>query len=159
MSSSRFSHLAIGALAFAAVVLVASTTWAVFEGLGPSKDDWGMKYEVDVNVAGDKLNVAFTLEDAGRLKPIHSVLVVAFSAPDNNGARRWDLKSPIQLTATTDGKRAGEVQIPKEFANRALIRIMTQTVDGRRVKGVSAAYYEIPLKKFLKAPGVAAVKG
>jgi hypothetical protein len=43
------------------------------------------------------------------------------------------------------------VQIGKEFADRAMIRILTLTVDGKRRS--SAAYYDIPLRKYLnKAP-------
>lgn len=155
MSNARYSRLfprlAIAGVVFAAAALIATTSYAVFEGLGPSKDDWGLKFDVQVTAAeGNKLNVDFTLTDAGRMKPLHSVLVVAFSAPDGNGARRWDMKTPIPLQSTTDGHRAGQVQIPREFGNRALIRFMTQTVDGKRVQGVSAAYYEVPLRKFMR---------
>ena len=46
----------------------------------------------------------------------------------------------------------GQVQIPKTHANIAKFRILTLTVDGRR-QTLGAAYYDIPLKKFLnKAP-------
>jgi hypothetical protein len=151
MTRTRFSGLATGGLVFAAVVLIAGTSWAIFEGLGPSKDEWKLKYDVQVSAAdGDLLNVAFTLVDEGRLKPIHSISVVAFSRPDQYGARTWDLKAPIELSPTRNGTRVGQVQIRSEFADRALIRFLTQTVDGRRVKTASAAYYDIPLKNFLK---------
>jgi hypothetical protein len=98
----------------------------------------------------------FTLGDDGRLKPIYSITLVAFSKQmDSQGGRGYDVKAPIEMKATEDGKRVGQVQIRKEFADRAMIRILTQTVDGQRQQ--YAAFYDIPLKKFLnKAPTTAA---
>jgi len=149
------SRLATGVLVVASVVLTAGRSWAVYYQLDPSKDDWGLKYDVELNAADqDKLNVVFTLADEGRLKPIHSITVVAFSQPDSQGGRSYDVKAPIALKQTTDGKRSGQVQIRKEFADRAMIRILTLTVDGRR-QTAGAAYYDIPLKKFLKQAPVA----
>lgn len=149
----RLSRLATGMLVFAAVVLTAGRSWAVYHQLDPSKDEWGLKYDVELNAADrDTLNVVFALADEGRLKPIYSITVVAFSQPDSQGGRSYDVKAPIELKATKDGKRAGQVQIPKKFVDRTMIRILTLTVEGRR-QTAGAAYYDIPLKKFLnKAP-------
>lgn len=155
--STRFSRLATGVLVVAAVALIARTSWAIYEQLGPSNDEWKLKYDVEVNAAGsDRLSVAFTLADEGRLKPIHSITVIAFSKPNSNGSRTYDLKAPIELKPTSDGKRAGQVQIPKEFGDRAIIRFLATMVDGRRRQGASAAYYDVPLSKFMnKAPAAA----
>ena len=80
--NTRLSSLAIGALVVATVVLMPGRSSAVFFPLGPSSDEWGLKYDVEVTASsGDELNVAFTLADGGRLKPIYSVTVVAFSKP------------------------------------------------------------------------------
>lgn len=149
----RFSRLATGVFVVAVVLLMAGRGWAVFYDLGPSKDEWGLKYDVEVSGAdGDTRNVLFTLADEGRLKPIYSITVVAFSRPDRYGGRTYDVKAPIELKTTKDGKRAGQVQIRKEFVDRATIRILTLTVDGRRQTS-GAVYYDIPLKRFLnKAP-------
>jgi hypothetical protein len=149
----RFSRLATGALVVAAAALMPGSSWAVFYPLGPSKDEWGLKYEVEVNPAdGDNLNVLFTLADEGRLKPIYSATVVAFSNPrSNDGA--YLVKAKIDLKPTKDGKLTGQVQIPKRLADRAQIRILTQTFDGRW-QTAGARLYDIPLKKFLSA-GVA----
>jgi hypothetical protein len=147
----RFSRLATGALVVAAVALMPDSIWAVFYPLGPSRDEWGLKYEVEVNTAdGDKLNVLFTLADEGRLKPIYSATVVAFSG-GNSGT--YLVKAQIDLKSTKDGKLTGQVQIPKRLADRAMIRILTQTFDGRW-QTAGARLYDIPLKKFLRA-GVA----
>jgi hypothetical protein len=57
------------------------------------------------------------------------------------------------MNRTEDGKLTGEAEVKKEFANRAMIRIFTETVDGQsQMKGPTAGarYYDIPLKKFLK---------
>ena len=57
------------------------------------------------------------------------------------------------MKPTEDGKLAGQVEVGKEFADRAVIRIFTLTVDGRsQMAGPTAGarYYDIPLKKFLK---------
>lgn len=149
----RCSRLSTGILVVAAVVLMPGRSWAVFYPLGPSKDEWGLKYEVEVVAAeGDQLNVRFTVADQGRLKPIYSATVVAFSNPSSNDGA-YLLKAQIDLKSTKDGKLTGQVQIPKRLVDRAQIRILTQTFDGRW-QTAGARLYDIPLKKFLSA-GVA----
>jgi hypothetical protein len=142
-------------LAIAAVVLVPSLSWAVYYSLGPSKDEWGLKYDVEVNAAdGKMLNVLFTLADQGRLKPIYSATVIAFSNANSDGSRSYLVKEQIDLKSTMDGKLTGQTQIRKEFADRAMVRILTLSVDGRRY--TSASYYDISLRKFLNRGAMAA---
>jgi hypothetical protein len=156
----RFLRRATGLLVVTTVVLMTSLSWAHWYDLGPSKDEWGVKYQGEVEAAnGDKLNVRFTLADHGRLKPIHSVFVMALSNPDHSGSRTYLLKVPITLNQTTDGELTGQVEVGKEFANRAVIRIFTYTVDGRsQMAGPTAGarYYDIPLQEFLKKAPLAA---
>jgi hypothetical protein len=145
--SFRLSRKAMGVLIAAVVALVPGLCWAVYYDLGPSKDEWGLKYNVSVSDAeGDKANVVFALADEGRLKPIYSATVVAFSKPDSDGGRSYDVKAPIEFKTTKDGKRIGQVQIPKKFADACKIRILTLTVNGQR--NASASYYDIPLQKY-----------
>lgn len=148
----RLLPRATGLLVVMAVALMASHTWAVWYQLGPSKDEWGLKYDGAVDPAnGDKLLVHFTLADQGRLKPIHSVFVMAFSNRNQTGTNL--VKTAIPMKPTEDGKLAGQVEIGKEFADRAVIRIFTMTVEGRpQMTGPAAGarYYDIPLKKFFK---------
>ncbi len=154
---SRLSHifLTTGILVVAAAVLTPGSIWAVFYPLGPAQDEWGLKYEVEVNAQdGDMLNVRFTLADQGRLKPIYSATVVAFSNPSTNSGT-YLLKAQIDLKPNKDGKLTGQVQIPKKLADRAQIRILTQMLDGR-FQTAGARLYDIPLKKFLSSPSVAA---
>ena len=137
------------------MALLPGVCWAVYHELGPSKDEWGLKYNVAVSDADDdKATVEFNLTDEGRLKPIYSITVVAFSKPDSQGGRSYDVKAPITLKPTEDGTRMGRVQIPAEFADRALIRILTLTVNGQR--HTSASYYDIPLQKYLSKGAPAA---
>ena len=141
--------MASGVLVVASVVLMPGVSWAVFHALGPSKDEWGLKYEVEASAAdGDQLNVLFTLADEGRLKPIYSATVIAFSNPDRDGGRTYLAKAQIDLKRAPDGKLTGQAQIRKEFADRAMIRILTLTFDGRP-QTAGARYYDIPLKKYL----------
>ena len=92
----RLSSWAVGALVVAAVVLMPSRSSATFFALGPSSDDWGMKYDVVVSDANsDTLNVEFTLSDHGRLKPVYSVTVVAFSKLNPDGGRSYLIKERI----------------------------------------------------------------
>lgn len=155
----RFSPRATGLFVAIAVVLLASQSWAVWYALGPSKSEWGVKYEVDVDAPqGDTLTVHFTLADQGRLKPIHSVFVMAFSNPNQTGTNL--VKTIIPMKPTEDGTLAGQVAVEKKFADRAVVRIFTETVDGHTYKSgptAGARYYDIPLKKYLqKAPTAAA---
>ena len=156
----RFLPLVTGVLVVTAVVLMTSRSWAHWYELGPSKDEWGLKYDGKVEAAnGDKLNVHFTIADQGRLKPIHSVFVMAFSNPDRSGSRTYLVKTPISMKPTKDGKLTGQAEVGKEFANRAVIRIFTMTVEGRsQMAGpmAGARYYDIPLRKFLKKAPMAA---
>lgn len=157
--SFRFSPLATGVMVVVAVVLISSVGWAHFYELGPSKDEWGLKYDAEVTATnGDKLNVLFTLADQGRLKPIYSVSVVAFSDLRRDGGRTYLVNATIDLKPTKDGKLTGQVQIGKEFADRAMIRILTTIFDGKP-QPAGARYYQIPLTKFMKnAPAAASSK-
>ncbi|HEX3727030.1 MAG TPA: hypothetical protein VHV08_12335 [Pirellulales bacterium] len=148
--SIRFSRLAKGMLVVAAMVLMSERSWAIRQGLGPSKDEWKLKYDVAVHDAdGDKVTVVFTLADEGRLKPLYSIDLVAFSKQtDNQGGRTYDVMVPIELKPTEDGKRVGQVQIRKEFVGRAKIRLITLTVDGKRQPS-GGAFYDIPIAKYL----------
>src|SRR3954467_8758865 len=109
----RLPRLATGILVFAGMLLTADSSWAIRYGLGPSINDWRMKYDVAVKDAGDdKVTVVFTLADEGRLKPFYSLELVAFSKQtDNQGGRTYDLTVPIELKPAEDGKRVGEVQV------------------------------------------------
>ena len=125
--------------------------------LGPSKDEWGLKYDVQVNDAGGGMQtVVFTVADEGRLKPVALIELIALNKEtDSQGGHAYDVKAPIELKPTQDGRRAGQVQMRKEFADRAQIRILTNQVDGQPQRS-GWACYEIPLNKFLNKSPTAA---
>jgi hypothetical protein len=152
----RFSHRATGLLVVVALALMSSSSWAVYYELGPSSDDWGLKYAGDVTATNDgKLNVSFTLADQGRLKPIHSVHIFALTHPNPDGSRTYLLKAPMAMTPTQDGKLTGQMQIGRELTNLAVVRIFSYTVDGQPQK-LGVRYYDIPITKFIKKPQQAA---
>jgi hypothetical protein len=158
--SNRFSRIATGLLAIAAIALIPGQVWAIYYALAPSKDEWGLKYSVAVEDAGgDMVNVKFTLEGEGRLKPIHSIsLAVLDKQNSSQGSQRYDVKGRFELKPAGDGKRVGQMQIRKEQADQAIIRVLTQRVDGK-FQSSGAAYYDIPLSKHLNdaaSPSLAA---
>ena len=145
----KLSRLTAGLLAVAAIALMSGRCWAIYNGLGPSQDEYGMKYDVAVSDAGgNKATVVFTLADEGRLKPFHSVELIALSKEvDNQGGHSYDVKTPFMFKATSDGKRVAQVQIPKNVLDRAKIRILTLNFDGQR--STYAWNYDIPVAKYL----------
>ncbi|MDZ4817964.1 MAG: hypothetical protein SGJ20_03220 [Planctomycetota bacterium] len=157
--SNRFSRVALGLFVVAAIALLAQQAWAVYFALGPSKDEWGLKYDVAVEDAGnDMYDVTFTLADEGRLKPIHSISLAVFDKQSSSqSGKTYEVKGKFALKPTADGKRAGTMQVRKDQAEQAILRVLTQRVDGK-FQSAGAAYYEIPLAKILKgttSPGIA----
>ncbi len=150
----RYSRWTMAALVVGVLAWTAGKCWATFFDLGPSKNEWGLKYDVRVSPAeGNHLNVEFTLEDEGRLKPIYSITLIALSKQtDSRGGHSYDVNQQVQFKPTADGKRAGAVQIGKEFADRAYFRVLTQTFDGKW-QSAGAVYYKIALARFLTKTG------
>jgi hypothetical protein len=147
---ARALVVAVKAMLVVAVVLLTSgRSWAIYNVLGPEKDEWGLKYDVQVNdTGGDKVTIEFTLADEGRLKPFYSIEVIAMNPEvDSQGGHAYDVKAPIKLKLTEDGRRVGQVQIRKEFLDRAQIRILTDKFDGKPQQWL--ANYEVPIHKFL----------
>jgi hypothetical protein len=158
MNSQRF-RLATGSLVAAVILLIAGQAWAIYFALGPSKDEWGLKYAVTVeDVDGDTVNVTFTLADEGRLKPIHSItLAVLDKQNSTKNSRRYDVRGKLELKPSGDGKRVGQMKLRKDQVDQAMIRVLTQRVDGK-FQSAGAAYYDIPLAEYIQeaaSPGVA----
>jgi hypothetical protein len=151
--SIRFSRLATAMLVVAVILLTSGRSWAIYNVLGPSKDEWGVKYDVQVKDTGrDTVTVVFTLDDEGRLKPFYSVEVIAMNKEtDSQGGHGYDVKKKIVLKPTEDGRRVGQVQVRKEFLDHAQIRILTERLDGQPQQWL--ANYEFSLRRFLdKSP-------
>ncbi|MFO0820044.1 MAG: hypothetical protein U1A77_18995 [Pirellulales bacterium] len=151
----RQSVWRITVIVWAAMLLAPTSAWAVYFPLSPSSDDWGMKYEIVLSdMEEEQVNVTFTLTNAGRLTPIHSATVVAFSQPLSDGGRSYLVKVALDLKVASDGSARAEVLIPKKHVEKCKIRILTLHVDGRR-QTAGAAYYDLPLKKPAKEKSVA----
>ncbi len=146
----RSSRLMTAILVFAGILLTSGRSWAIYNVLGPSKNEWGLKYDVEINdVGGGKVNVVLIFADEGRLKPLDLIELFALNPQiDEQGGHSYDVKERITLKATKDGRLVGQVQMGKEFVDRAQIRIVTHTLDGRP-QASGYACYEIPIKKFL----------
>ena len=89
-------------LAAAVVFLTSVRSWAIYDVLGPSKDEWGLKYDVQINDAGgNNVTVVFTLADEGRLKPLTTIELYAFNPQtDEQGGHSYDVKQTIELKPT-----------------------------------------------------------
>ena len=84
----QLSRVAMSIFVVVAIALLPGPSWAIYYGLGQSNDEWGLKYDVEVNEADrDTLTVVFTLADEGRLKPFYS-LQSSSNRPKMAGA--WD---------------------------------------------------------------------
>jgi hypothetical protein len=154
--STRLLRLATATLVVAVTLLMSDRSIAIYYGLGASKDDWGMKYDVVVNEDDrDTVSVVFTVADEGRLKPFDLIELIAFNKEtDEQGGHSYDVKTPIVLKKTKDGRLVGQAEMPKQFLDRAQIRILTRTLDSKPQSGLS--YYEIRIKKPLnKTPATA----
>ena len=61
----RFLTLETGVLAVTAVVLLTSRCWAHWYDLGPSKDEWGLKYDGEVSAAAGEQAAHRVLQRVG----------------------------------------------------------------------------------------------
>ncbi len=157
MRKQRF-RWAAGLLVIAVLALVSERAWAIYYSLPASKDEWGLKYDVTVEDAGPGMvTVRFTLLDEGRLKPVHSVSLSVHDKKNSTPqAQRYRVVGRLEFKTTPDGKRVGEIQLPKDQVDLGNLQVLTQRVDGK-FQSKGAAYYDIPLAKHLKDAGAPAV--
>ena len=123
--------------------LIFSTTsfgWALFE-IGGTKEQHQLKYDVLIGEhKNGNLSIDFTLLDEGRLKPLTSVVLVIRS-DDGNGFS--DLNLPLAMR-TVKGKQNSHFQMKRKLAERAMIMLLTKTVDGKEeVRGGAGHAIEI----------------
>ena len=152
--SNRHFRWVRGLLAVVAFALMAERAGAIYYSLGPSKDEWGLKYDVAVEDAGaDMVTVRFTLADEGRLKPIHSVSLSVLDKQNSTpNSQRYKVVGRLEFKTTSDGMRVGEIQLRKDLVELGNLQVLTQRVDGK-FQSKGAAYYDIPLAKHLHDSG------
>lgn len=134
-------------LALAALIAIpASFAWALGFELGESKEELELKYDVSIyDHDTGRVTVTFTLEDAGRLKPISSV---DFHIPSKEKHEGGGYKSDLTLSMglREDGKKqVGRIHIRKDWAERGMIQIKTSHLDGKQ-ELATWYYHSIPLK-------------
>ncbi len=101
----------------AALVIPASFALAVGTQLGESKDKLQLKYDVSVyDHETGRVTVTFSLEDAGRLKPINSIdLSIPSQEKHASGGYKSDLT--ISMATREEGnKQVARVHIRKDWA-------------------------------------------
>jgi hypothetical protein len=132
----------------AALVLAATLAWAEGFGLGETKEQLKLKYDVSLEDHGTgRVTVNLTILDEGRLKPLDSVELVV---PSNDGTNFVDLSLSL-APRRVDGKLMTYVHLKKEWAERAELRLKTSSLDGKQEE-LTWYFHAIPLAKYLK-PG------
>jgi len=130
----------------AAVTLTSSLVWGLGEGLGETKDELKLDYEVSaVDHGTGRVTVVLTIADQGRLKPFTAIDLVI---PPEDGTNWVDLSVSL-ATQEADGKQVVRVHLLRELAERAEIQLKTRTLDGKETP-LTWYYHTIPLAEHLK---------
>lgn len=149
----RFARLATAMLVAAAVLVTSGRSWAIYNVLPQSKDEWGMKYDIEVNDTGrDTVTVVLNVADEGRLKPLYRIELISMNPEaDNQGGHAYDVKTIIKLQKTEDGRLVGQAEMPRKFVNTAQMRLMSDHFDNQPQHWL--VNYEVPIRRFLdKSP-------
>ncbi|MDA0590465.1 MAG: hypothetical protein O2820_21245 [Planctomycetota bacterium] len=148
---NRKLHLPL--LAFSVIALAACFAWAEGFGLGESKEELELKYDVKVTDHGTgRVTIVLTLEDEGRLTPLTDIQFgIPAEKPNERGSYYSDLS--VSLATRKEGnKRVARVHVLKELAERAEIHLSTRHLDGK-AEPLTYYFHEIPIAKYLKESG------
>lgn len=129
------------------LAIPASCVWALGFELGQSKEELELKYDVSVyDHDTGRVTITFTLEDAGKLKPITSIdLSIPSDEKHADGGTKSDLT--VSIATRDEGKKqVGRIHIRKDWAERAEIQIKTRHLDGKE-EPLTWYYHAIPLKE------------
>ncbi|MHC4403878.1 MAG: hypothetical protein ACYTG0_29830 [Planctomycetota bacterium] len=133
-------------IVFAAIVLSANLAWAEGFGLGETKEQLKLKYDVSLKDHGTgRVTVNLTIADQGRLKPLNSVDLVI---PSKDGTNFVDLSLSL-ATRKVDGKLLVRVHLIRELAERAAIQLRTSSLDGKQ-EALTWYSHAIPIAEHLK---------
>jgi len=142
--------LRLSSMAVAAIVLAANLAWAEGFGLGETKEQLKLDYEVSVVDHGTgRVTVTLTIADEGRLKPLRSV-DLNFPSKDKHkdGGYMVDLSLSL-ATEKVDGKLLVRVHLKRELAERAEIDLNTLSLDGKQ-EALTWYYHPIPIAEYIK---------
>ena len=133
-------------IVFGAIVLAACFAWAEGFGLGETKEQLKLKYDVSLKDHGTgRVTVNLTIVDQGKLKPLDSVDLVIRS---KDGTNFVDLSLSL-ATREVDGKRLVRVHLKRELAERAEILLTTSRLDGKK-EALTWYFHAIPIAEYLK---------
>jgi hypothetical protein len=131
---------------FVVTVLVAGSAWAIGFGLGETKEELKLDYEVALQDHGTgRVTVNLTIAGQGKLNPLDSVYLVI---PSKDGTGHVDLSLSL-ATREVDGKLSVRAHLKRELAERAEIQLRTRTLDGKQ-ELLTWYYHSIPLAGYLK---------
>jgi len=140
--------LARSLLLLAALFLPAGRALAMGEILGETREQLKLKYEVKVQDPDNgQVQVEFTLEDEGRMKPLDAV---ELAIPKQDGSGTYDLTANLSVRED-QGKRVARFNLKKEWAARAEIWLNTYHFDGKPLV-MTHYHYLIPVAQYLKKP-------
>jgi len=120
--------------------------WALGFGLGQSKEELGLDYEVSaVDHGTGRVTVVLKIADVGKLKPLTSVDLTVAS---QDGTGYVDMSVSLE-PREEDGKQVVRVHLLRELAERAELQLKTRTLDGKE-EMMTWYYFSIPLKDVIK---------
>ncbi len=133
-------------LTLAVLALTASAAWALGFQLGETKEQLGLKYEVEATDHGTgRVTVNLRIADAGRLKPLRAVQLVV---PSQDRKGNVDLSLAL-ATREEGGQQVARVHLKRDLAERAEIHLTTSHLDGRQDPR-TWYYHVIPVEDYLK---------
>lgn len=149
--SNRKLHLPL--LVFCVIALAACFAWAEGLGLGESKEELKLKYDLKVTDHGTgRVTIVLTLEDEGRLKPLTDIQFrIPAEKPNERGSYYSDLSVSL-ATGKEGNKQVARVHVLKELAERAEISLSTRHLDGK-AEPLTWYFHKISIAKYLKESG------
>ena len=141
--------LCLSPLVLAALVLAPPLAWAEGLGLGETKEELKLKYDVTATDYGSGfVTLQFTITDQGRLAPLDRGVEMVVPGMGGSG-----VDFALQLESRKpDGKPAFTIQLRREQAERAEILLKTGTLDGKQ-EPLTWYFHRIPVAQYLKAAG------
>lgn len=133
---------------FLGLLLTGQHARAIEFGIGQSKEELGLKYELSVNDHGTgRVTVVLDMVDAGKLKPINSI---SLYIPAEGKTGRPDLLVSL-ATRMVDGKTQVRAHLTKELAERAQLQLKT-TSDPRTGKPtpLTGYYFTIHVDEYFR---------
>ena len=141
--------LCLPPLVLAALVLAPALAWAEGLGLGETKEELKLKYDVTATDYGSGfVTLQFTIADQGRLAPLDRGVELVVPGKGGSG---MDLALTLPARKP-DGKPVFTIQLRREQVERAEITLKTATLDGKQ-EPLTWYFHRIPVAQYLKSAG------